>query len=350
MKRISTAIIGATGYTGIELIRLILGHPNFHLTIVASQNNAGQSLCEIHPFLQGLPESDIIIRKIDLIDIAEKCALIFLAVPHGTAMPLVATLLDQNIKIVDLSADFRLKDSATYSQWYTLKHLHPTLLSKATYGIPEIYESKIACTNLVANPGCYPTAAILGLFPVLKHRIIQTDTIIIDAKSGVSGAGRTPLKTTLFCELYNSIKPYNFGNHRHIPEIEQELSIIAQEAITVSFHPHIIPINRGILSTMYTVLKRPLSKNELHQLYINTWAKHPWIRVLPIGTLPETRYVQDTMFCDIGLHLSPCEQKLTIVSAIDNLCRGASGQAIASANLMFGLPVETGLSLKPNIL
>lgn len=349
-QNIRVAIIGVTGYTGIELVSLITTHPNFHLTVATSRSQAGKILSDVHPFLKGLPGTDIIISEPDPITLANNCDLAFLAVPHGLAMELAATLISQHIKVIDLSSDFRLNDATTYTQWYNMNHLSPQLLSEAVYGIPELNEHAIRTANLVANPGCYPTSVILGLFAALKHELVDPHDILIDSKSGVSGAGKKASETSLlFCEVYNSFKAYNVGKHRHTPEIEQQLSIIANMPIVVSFTPHLLPINRGILSTIYTRLKKLISQNKVHHIYTETWKKYPWIRIVPSGTFPETRNVQNTMFCDLSVTIDQRTQRLIIVSAIDNLCRGASGQAIANANLMFGLPMTTGLILHPTI-
>ena len=267
--------------------------------------------------------------------------------PHKTAMEMADALVAAGTKVVDLSADFRLRDAGVYQQWYQTEHTRLDLLKEAVYGLPELYAALVPAARLVANPGCYPTSAILGLTPALAAGLVETDGIVIDAKSGTSGAGRKPGVGTLFCEVHDSFRAYNLGKHRHTPEIEQELSVVGGTDITVSFNTHLLPVDRGILSTIYTRLTRPRTLAEVRAVYLERYADAPWVRVLPEGVLPETRWVRGTMFCDIGLTVDPRTNRLIICSAIDNLCRGASGQAVANANLMLALPLRAGLDLAP---
>ncbi len=344
---VRVGLVGVTGYTGMELVRLLTNHPVMELVMASSRAEAGKRLGDFYPFIEGLRGADIIISNLDLDIVAENCDLVFLAVPHGTAMEVAAELRQKNVRVVDLSADFRITDVDTYEKWYDTKHTQKEMLAKAVYGLPELYGADVAEAKLIANPGCYPTAAILGLYPALKHGCIHEEDIVIDAKSGTSGAGRKASVGTLFCEVADTFKAYNLGKHRHTPEIEQELSRITGHPITVSFNTHLLPISRGILSTMYAKLVRDISLDDVHKIYSKTWQSSPWVRVLPKGQLPETRNVRGTMFCDIGLVVDPRTKRLIVVSAIDNLCRGASGQAIANGNIMFGLPALTGLNLAP---
>ncbi len=345
--KIKIGLIGVTGYTGMELSRLLSQHPYMELVLAASRSEAGKKLGEHYPFLDGLAGSDVLISKPDMDEAAQKCDLVFLAVPHSTAMTMAATLYAKGVKVVDLSADFRLRDTAVYEKWYAVNHTEQATLKHAVYGLPELYTSEIANTNLVANPGCYPSSAILGLYAAIKHKLIKLDDIIIDAKSGTTGAGRKAAVGSLFCEVSDTFKAYNLGKHRHTPEIEQELSLLCGKGVVLSFNTHLLPINRGILSTIYTTLDKNVNLAEIHAIYSDVWSISPWVRVLPMGQLPETKNVRGTMFCDLGLVHDPRTNKLIIVSAIDNLCRGASGQAIANANIMLGLPVATGLMLAP---
>ncbi len=346
-ERIFTAgLIGVTGYTGMELARILATHPSIRLAKVTSRSEAGKTVGEIYPFLRGFELADLVITQPNAMDM-QKCDVVFLAVPHGNAMENAGKLRRLGIKVVDLSADFRLRDPATYSDWYGLPHTEQTCLREAVYGLPELYAEEVKRASLVANPGCYPTASILGLYPALRHGLIETDGIVIDAKSGASGAGRKAVVNSLFCEVYDSFKPYGLGTHRHTPEIEQELSTIAGNRLAVSFNPHLLPIQRGILATIYTRLNSCLTLEKIHAVYEETYARHRFVRVLPMGELPTLRAVRGTMFCDIALVLDPRTNRLLIVSAIDNLCRGASGQAVANANLMCGLPLDTGLNLAP---
>jgi N-acetyl-gamma-glutamyl-phosphate reductase len=347
MSRIPVGLVGVTGYTGMELARLLAVHPSLELVRATSRTDAGKALSEIYPFVQGTSLGKLRLTEPDPKDLAESCQLVFLAVPHGAAMDTAAELLAAGLRVVDLSADFRLRDPSVYAQWYALEHRHPALIDEAVYGLPERYADKIAKARLIANPGCYPTSVILGLWPALAAGLIDPEDIVCDSKSGTSGAGRKPGTATLFCEIHDSFRAYSLAKHRHTPEIEQELGFVAGRDMTVSFNPHILPIDRGILSTIYAKLKGGVTQEGVRGVYEQHYAKHPWVRVLPSGKLPETRFVRGTMFCDIGLVVDPRTDRLIVCSAIDNLCRGASGQALACANLMLGLDIREGLALSP---
>ena len=344
-EMIRVGLVGVTGYTGMELARLLTGHPNMKLTAATSRTEAGKLLGDLYPFLNGLPGADVILIEPEPELIAKECDLAFLAVPHTAATEMAAALVERGLKVVDLSADFRLKSAENYEQWYKVEHKRPDLLPEAVYGLPELYASDIAKARLVANPGCYPTSIILGMTAALADGLIETHGIVADSKSGVSGAGRSAKLGSLYCEVADSFKAYGIGTHRHTPEIEQELSRLAHEPMTISFNPHLVPMNRGILSTIYAQLKAPLSQADAQRVYEETWADSPWVRVLPSGQLPETRNVRGTMFCDMSVIVDPRTNRLIVVSVIDNVCRGASGQGIANANIMCGLPVTTGLML-----
>jgi N-acetyl-gamma-glutamyl-phosphate reductase len=260
-------------------------------------------------------------------------------------MNMAADLVDRKVRVVDLSADFRLRDVEIYEQWYKVAHTQSQLLPRAVYGLPEIYAQDIARAELIANPGCYPTSAILGLYPALQQGIIKTEGIVVDSKSGTTGAGRKASVPSLFCEVNENFRAYNLGRHRHTPEIEQEVSVAANTPVTLSFNTHLVPIDRGILSTIYTQLNQPATLAAVHDLFTRFYAHKPWVRVLPQGALPQTKGVRGTMFCDIGLAVDPRTNRLIIVTAIDNLCRGASGQALANANIMSGLDQTLGLNM-----
>ncbi len=343
---IQAALVGITGYTGMELARILASHPKIKLCVATSREQAGQKLSSVYPFLSGFEEGEIEIIAPDVAEIAKKCELAFLAVPHLAAAKIGAELLEAGLKVVDLSADFRLKDAKVYEKWYGAKHEYAHLLEQAVYGLPELNEDEIAKAKLVANPGCYPSSAILGLGAALKHDLVDTN-IIIDSKSGTSGAGRSASVASLYCEVSDTFRAYNLGKHRHTPEIEQELNRFSDSDVVVSFSPHLVPMNRGILSTIYCTLKQKISQKEVHKIYKDFWANHKFIRIMNDGELPQTRNVRGTMFCDIGLVVDERVNRLIIVSVIDNLCRGASGQAVANANLMYGLPLDTGLKFAP---
>ena len=346
-QMIKAGLVGVTGYTGMELARLMVHHSSMELVRVTSRAESGKTLAEIYPFLNRLPLGELVITQPDPADLAEVCDVVFLAVPHKTAMEIGAALLEEGVKVVDLSADFRINDKAIYEQWYATEHTQADLLTEAVYGLPELYLDQIMGARLIANPGCYPTSAILGLAPALAAKIVETDNIVIDAKSGASGAGRGKNVGTLFCEVADSFRAYGLPTHRHTPEIEQEISKIAGTGITVSFNTHLLPIDRGILSTIYTRLTGATSLDEAHAIYTDFYADKPLVRVLPKGQLPETRFVRGTVFCDIGLVVDPRTNRLIILSAIDNLCRGASGQALMNANLICGLDIDDGLPMAP---
>ena len=347
MNMISVGLVGVTGYTGMELTRILEGHPAMRLTRVTSRSEAGKPLREIYPFLQGMESGEIIITEPAPADLAAHCELVFLAVPHGAAMETAAALRDKGLKVVDLSADFRLRDPAVFKAWYNSEHSQQEYLKEAVYGLPELYAEAIAGSRLVANPGCYPTASILGLAPALRHGFIESDGIVIDAKSGTSGAGRKAAVGSLYCEVADTFKAYNLTKHRHTPEIEQELSLVAGREIILSFNPHLLPVNRGIYATIYGRLATDASLEAIHAAYTKAYASHRFVRILPLGKLPELRNVRGTMYCDIALALDQRTRRLIIISIIDNLCRGASGQAVANANLMSGLPLESGLQFVP---
>ncbi|MBG0777719.1 MAG: N-acetyl-gamma-glutamyl-phosphate reductase [Desulfovibrionaceae bacterium] len=348
MAQVNAGLVGVTGYTGMELTRLLAAHSCMRLVRATSRAEAGKPLESLYPFLQGFEMGALTLTEPDVADLAAACDVVFLAVPHGVAMDMAGRLFDAGVKVVDLSADLRIRDRATYEQWYKVEHTRPDLLDKAVFGLPELYRDAVASAALVANPGCYPTSAILGLYPALAGGLVDPEDIVIDAKSGATGAGRKAAVGTLFCEVADSFKAYNIGGrHRHTPEIEQELSRIAGRSLTVSFNPHLLPINRGILSTIYTRLAPGAGEADVRRAYEEAYAAERWVRVLPAGRLPELRYVRGTMFCDIGLTVDVRTGRLIVTSAIDNLCRGASGQALANANIMLGLDEADGLAAAP---
>ena len=342
MKR--AALVGISGYAGMEAARLLAMHPEMRLSMACSRAEAGKRLGDYYPFLRHLPGSELEISVYEPERCAELCDVALLAVPAGTAMKMASELLALGVKVVDFSADFRLNGQSLYEEWYKLPHTAPELLPSAVYGIPELNAGKLRQARLVANPGCYPTAAILALWPLLEKKLIKPEGIIIDAKSGASGAGRKASIPLLFCELSDNFRAYGIPGHRHTPEIEQELGKAAGKAIKLVFTPHIVPMKRGILESIY-VEPAPgaAGVEDLRDLLRAHWQAHPWIRILPEGSLPETASVRGSMFCDIGLVMDKRAGRLIVLSAIDNLCRGAAGQAIANANLMLGLDVDAGL-------
>jgi len=342
---ICVAVVGISGYTGAELARLLAAHPRLRLTMATSRDNEGRSLQELFPELRDTVQGELVVSAPDIEEIAAHCDLAFLAVPNGAAMEMAALLLDRGVKVVDLSADFRLREEKTYTYWYGMEHTRTDLLQEAVYGLPELYADRITKARLVANPGCYPTSVLLGLYPALAEGMIHPAGLILDSKSGVSGAGKKLKPEFLFCEIENDFRPYGLGGvHRHTPEIEQELSGVAGRDLTVSFNPHLLPLDRGIISTMYADPAVGTDVNEIASAYSRYYQNDAWVRVLPGGEIPRLAAVRGAMYCDIGIIQDRRSGKMVFVSAIDNLCRGASGQALANANLMLGLDMKAGLA------
>ncbi len=346
---LKVAILGGSGYTGGELLRLLLQHPQVKIIAVTSERSAGRPVSELFPSLTGLSET-LRFEPLDIKQVVKKADLFFLCLPHKTSQEVVFNLHKAGKRVIDLSADYRLKDAAVYEEWYKTPHMYPVLLKKAVYGLSELYRVKIKNAEIVANPGCYPASAILGLAPVIKSALIDLDSIIIDSKSGVSGAGRNPELPFMFSEANESVRAYAVTTHRHTPEIEQELSrlVRTKKKVKVIFTPHLVPMDRGILSTIYVNLKNDarctMHDAGLHKLYQNFYAKEPFIRVLKNGEYPSTKAVKGTNFCDISLFLDRRKNSLIIVTAIDNLLKGASGQAVQNMNIMYGFDESMGLS------
>lgn len=345
---LKVAIVGASGYTGIELVRLLHGHPEVAVTCLTSEQSAGKRLSDIYPSVRD--RYDTVLENLEPVRVADRADLIFTALPHKAAMEVVPTFLRLKKKVVDLSADYRLKDAEEYAKWYE-PHLNPELLGKAVYGLPEVRRQDIVKAKLVANPGCYPTSILLGLAPLLKHGLVDPADIIADSASGVSGAGRSAKVDSLYCEVNEGFKAYGVGGvHRHIPEIDQELSFLAGEKLAITFTPHLVPMDRGILSTIYCRPRQPTTLAALSEIYREFYRGEAFVRVQPVGCFPSTSFVRGTNFCDIGLALDARTGRIIVVSAIDNLVKGASGQAIQNMNLICGFPEAMaleGLGLYP---
>jgi N-acetyl-gamma-glutamyl-phosphate reductase len=343
-EKLSVAIVGSSGYTGGELMRILLSHPNVAVSAITSERSAGKPITEIFPHLAGLTK--LVCEPLDPAVLARKADLVFLALPHVTAQDAANKFRALGTKVVDLSADYRLADPAVYEQWYEHGHQYPELLKQAVYGLPELRREQIKKASLIANPGCYPTSAILGLAPLIKQGMGIADlaSIIIDSKSGVTGAGRSPALAYHYPEANEGLMAYKIGTHRHTPEIEQELSALAGQPVTVSFTPHLIPMNRGILTTIYARLTEKTDTAVLHASYREFYKQEPFVRVLPLGQQPNVRNVRGSNFCDIGVTSDPRTGRAVVVSAIDNLVKGAAGQAIQNMNLMMGFEETTGLA------
>ncbi|MEI7998874.1 MAG: N-acetyl-gamma-glutamyl-phosphate reductase [Candidatus Omnitrophota bacterium] len=333
-------IVGLSGYAGKEVFALLHNHPQVRVTYVAAQNTTGP-VASIWP--EFLNRTSLICQKFNVKDAIEHCDVVFLALPHTESMKVAGDLLKAGLKVIDLSADYRLKNTKTYQTWYGQKHVDPKNISKAIYGLPELFRQKIKKANFIANPGCYPTAAVLGLAPLVATRPKSITSIVVDAKSGVSGAGRKASVNLLFSEVTENFKAYKVLTHQHTPEIDQTISQLAGGSLHVNFVAHLLPIDRGILETIYVGLKKPITANQLHTLYSKFYKTEAFVRVHPLGNQPEVKNVAYTNFCDIGLAVSQDKKMVVITSAIDNLVKGAAGQAVQNMNIMCGFNEMEGL-------
>lgn len=341
---VKVAIIGGSGYTGLELLRLLARHPDVTVTAVTSREHDGRPVAQVFPALAGI--YDLTFSWPDPARLARAAEFFFVALPHKTAMAVVPTLLAAGAKVVDLSADFRFRDRTVYEHWYQA-HTAPELLAEAVYGLPELYRPAIKSARLVGNPGCYPTSVILGLAPLLAAGLIDPHSIIADCKSGVSGAGRSLRLTTLYCEVNDAFRAYKVAEHRHTPEMEQELSRLAKEPLTITFTPHLVPMSRGILATLYATPRRPVEPAALQAAYETFYRGEPFVRVCPPDTLPTTTAVRGANYADVAVRLDQRTNRVIALAAIDNLTRGASGQAVCNMNLMLGRPETQGLDGVP---
>jgi len=335
---LSAGVVGGTGYTGVELLRLLVMHPEVELKCVTSRSEAGKRVADMFPNLRG--HTDIMFTEPDEKSLAS-CDIVFFATPNGTAMTMVPALLEQGVRVIDLAADFRLKDEAEWEQWYGIKHACADVLADAVYGLPELNREAVRQARVVANPGCYPTAVTLGFLPLLEQGLIEDQHLVADAKSGVSGAGRGASVATLLCEASESFKPYAVDGHRHLPEIRQTLGAIAGHDVGLTFVPHLLPMIRGIEASLYAVLRQ--TDVDLHALYSERYQAEPFVDVLPAGTMPETRTVRGVNMCRISVFRPQGGDTVVVSSVIDNLVKGAAGQAVQNMNIMFGLAEDTGL-------
>jgi N-acetyl-gamma-glutamyl-phosphate reductase len=344
MNLIKTAIVGASGYSGMELLRLLLRHPSADLVAVTSRQEAGRPLNEVFPRFQSAWMRDLHFIEPDADKIAASGAQVaFLALPHGVAAEIARALLERGVKVIDLSADFRLRDAAVYEEFYGHPHPAPDLLAEAVYGLPELRADEIAKARLIASPGCYPTSILLPLLPLLREGLIETDSIVANSMSGVSGAGRKAELSLLFCECNESARAYGVPKHRHLSEIEQELGIAAGEKVVISFIPHLIPVNAGIVTTTTAKLRKGIAPEAIGAALEKAYHGKPFVRLLGRGACADTKQVTRTNFVDIGWQHDPRTGRVILMSAEDNLGKGAGGQAIQSFNLMFGLGETAGL-------
>ncbi|GJQ59879.1 MAG: N-acetyl-gamma-glutamyl-phosphate reductase [Candidatus Scalindua sp. AMX11] len=332
-------IVGATAYTSLELIKILLRHPESEISYLGTRRMAGTKISEIFPVLTKIFEMPC--SPLGEGKVPGDVDLVFMALPPTVSMQFVPQFLDAGIKVVDLSADYRFAEKSVYERWYKVKHTDPSHLKAAVYGLPELFRDKIETASLVANPGCYPTAAILGLAPLIKRDLIDTDDIIIDAKSGISGSGRTPTEATHYCERNENLEAYNVGVHRHTPEIESIVSLMGNSDPFVYFTPHLIPMIRGLLCSIYVQLKKEISNEEIRDLFNNLYGGEPFVRLSRDGTFPKTKDVTNTNMCEIAVKV--VGKRVLIFSSIDNLMKGASGQAVQNMNIMCGHNETMGL-------
>lgn len=341
-SKFKVGVIGATGYTGVELLRLLILHPDVHLEVITSESKAGKKISQLHPSLDGI--ADIELQKIDTIKNHE-LDLVFLALPHRVSMDFVKEHGLDAFRIVDLSGDFRLNSASLYEKWYEKKHVCPGYIEQSVYGLPELNRDSIRNANLVANPGCYPTSTILALLPLIQQQIIDVDSIIVDSKSGVTGAGASPKTFTHFPNQFGNFFAYGLKSHRHTPEIETTLGTVSEGPLTVQFTPHLLPIDRGILTTTYSTPVKALNEDLVRDAYLNYYEKEHFVRV--VDQPPSVKNVRGSNFCDLYATYDERTKRVITISAIDNLVKGAAGQAIQNMNLMFGLIENTGLKYPP---
>ncbi len=337
---IKVAVLGATGYAGIELVRILSNHPEVSIEFLGSHSFEGQKISEVYQNFSHILDKEC--KELDLDEVA-KCDVAFTALPHGASKTVIPQLVEKGIKVIDLSGDFRYDDVKVYEQWYGEKHSSPELLAESVYGLCELHRDKIKNARLIGNPGCYTTCSILGAAPLLAKGLAEEKNIIVDAKSGVTGAGRTTQLPFSFCECTENTKAYKVATHRHTSEIEQELSKLAGEEIVISFTPHLIPQKRGIFSTIYINLKEKHTTEEIVNLYKEYYKDEFFVRVKNAGELPETKHVAGSNFVDIGVVVDQRLNRAVVTSTIDNLFKGAAGQAVQNMNILFGLDETTGL-------
>ncbi len=342
---IKVGIIGSTGYAGAELVRLLLQREDCEIVWYGSRSYVGEDFASIYRNTAHCVDEQC--KDDDMEKLAELADVIFTATPQGFCASKVTEEILSKTRVIDLSADFRIKNVDIYEQWYKIKHASPQFIEEAVYGLPEINREKVKAARLIANPGCYPTCSFLSIYPLAKEGLIDVNTIIIDAKSGTSGAGRSARTANLYCEVNESMKAYGVASHRHTPEIEEQIGYVAGSQPVISFTPHLVPMNRGILVTAYAALTRPVTTGEVKAIYDKYYADEYFVRVLEPGMAPETRWVEGSNFADVSFKIDPRTSRIVMMGAIDNMVKGAAGQAMQNMNLMFGLPENTGLKQIP---
>jgi len=341
---IKAGIVGATGYTGSELLRLLALHPDVEVSVVTSRSEAGNAVADRFPHLRTYNDLNFTDPSVETL---AQCDVVFFATPHGVAQAMMPEFIDSGLKVIDLSADFRLKDPDLWASWYNQPHGCPELIEQAVYGLPEVNREAIKSASLIACPGCYPTAIQLGFLPLLENKLVDTGRLIADAKSGASGAGRGANVGTLLAECADSFKAYGASGHRHSPEISQGLNTFSGEDVALTFVPHLLPMIRGIEATLYAELTTELSLEDIQGIYEKRYENEPFVDVMPLGSHPETRSVKGSNYCRIALHKQVGSNTIIVLSVIDNLVKGASGQAVQNMNLMFGLEENAGINQVP---
>jgi N-acetyl-gamma-glutamyl-phosphate reductase len=338
---IRVSILGATGYSGAELLKILLKHKDVQIQHLTSESSADMPIEKVHPGLRGLLSKRL--EKVDAKRIAQDSDLVFSCFPAGAGIKNNAHFIQAGLKVIDLSADFRLSSAQLYVTWYKLEHSAPGLLKQAVYGLPELFRAQIKTAQLIANPGCYATAGILSAAPLLKKALIDPTGLILDAKSGTSGAGKKLESRLMFSEVNDNLNAYAVASHRHQPEMEIILKKVSGKTPTLTFTPHLVPMTRGILSVLYGTLKRPMSLGDIRAVFVEAYLGEPFVRVLPLGELPETKNVTHSNYCDIGIAEDRRMNRVIVLAAIDNLVKGAAGQAVQNMNICFGLPETEGL-------
>ncbi len=338
---VQVGIVGGTGYTGVELLRTLANHPSAHVKMITSRSEKGVSVADMYPNLRGIYDLQFSVPDIDAL---KTCDVVFFATPHGVAMSMALELIEAGVKVIDLAADFRIEDLAVWEQWYGMTHSGAALMPKVAYGLPEYYRERIQKASIIANPGCYPTSILLGILPLLKAGLVEKNSIIADGKSGVSGAGKGANVAMLAAEMSESFKAYGVNGHRHQPEMAEKMVDITGESVDLTFVPHLVPMVRGMESTIYVTLKENTSQEVIQRLYEEAYASEPFVDVMPAGSVPETRMVKGSNMCRMAIYRPSGGNKVVITSVIDNLVKGAAGQAVQNMNILFGLDERLGLN------
>ena len=340
-QKVQVGIVGGTGYTGVELLRTLANHPFADVTMITSRSEDGVAVADMYPNLRGIYDLRFSVPDIEKLI---TCDVVFFATPHGVAMSMATDLIENGVKVIDLAADFRIEDLAVWQKWYGIEPASDALMAEAVYGLPEYYREKIRHAKVIANPGCYPTSVLLGILPLLKAGLVEVGSIIADGKSGVSGAGKGASVAMLGAEMSESFKAYGVNGHRHLPEMKEKMAQLSGQEVGLTFVPHLLPMVRGMESTIYATLKSDKTQSELQALYESAYASEPFVDVMPAGSLPETRMVKGSNMCRMAIYCPPGGKLVVVTSVIDNLVKGAAGQAIQNMNIMFGLPENAGLN------